>query len=420
MNVAQQSMYQIKSDAVGLTFMQVVASLRHDVGRGKGLILNEIDTLSILFYVHFGLGLPQTYHHVQQFLGYESIGINGLEPRDFLHLFQVARHHATTWRPLERVILQEVTQLDEFSRYFVRMGNFILNDINQMPVIDRINQSVGETEFPFDDEDHRRTRFLITWLDGIEREIDIQKTNIAFLLMRINVFRDTILHRLQPYTTNKQTLIRNNNLDREVRDISAQIQSLKREIQFLEAEYRRLRTLMFTGAPGGLIGIAITSTIFGRRAADIRRDINQKLIEKYKLNRLLADRLKAKEVVESMDDFLCEMTIRLQDVEQSTRNLEFVWEDIGAYIKDSSNRLGRINEGTVLLTFANEFSSVVYSWTQVSNISKELQTIIDDANRLFQLLILQGIDRVPPELLLRNSSNINQVNLIKSLKQKPE
>jgi hypothetical protein len=413
MSAVEKSTYQIQSEAVGLTYMQCVGSIRYDVSREAGLILTEVDVLSILFYVRFGLGLPRNLSETQNFLGYDRIGVNGLEPPDFLNLFLNVRFHTETWVTLERGMVDQGRNLDTFSRGFVSTGNNTLNIINQMPVIDQIRNSVGQTEFPFSDDDYVIAGFLSTWLDDIGRDIDVQKKNTKTLLLQINTFRDTILHKLQPDVDRKQKLITDHNLDAKIKDLSNQIAFLKKDLEAARAEYRRLIGLMFSGVPGGLIGIAVTATIFGIQAARLRREINRKLIEKDALNRLLADKLKAKEALEGMEDFFYEMTIRLQDAEQSVTNLEFVWEDIYAYIENSSTILRTIDEGTALATFADRFSNVIYSWTQVGNIARDIQGIMSDARTTYNRLVSQGVDRVPPELLLREPPNYHQVNLTK-------
>jgi hypothetical protein len=418
MNAAQQSMYQIKSDAVGLTYMQAVASIKYDVAREAGLILTKVDVLGILFYVRFGLGLPRNLSETQNFLGYEHIGINGLEPPDFLNLFQNVRTHAETWVTLERDMVNQGRYLDTFSRGFVATGNNTLDIIEQMPVMDRIRQPNGETEFPFDNDDYAIIKLLSTWLDQIGRDIAAEKHNTKTLLLQINTFRNTILHKLQPDVDRKQKLIKEHELDVDIKDISNQIASLKAELESLREEHRRLISLIFIGIPGRVIGIAITTTIFGIQAARRRREINQKLVEKDRLNQLLVDKLKAKAVLEDMEYFFYDVIIRLQDAEQSVKNLEFVWEDLYVYINNSSHRLQTMNNGTDLLNFANEFSGVVYSWTQIGNIAREIQGIMTEARSLFNLLILQGIDRVPPELLFSEPRNINQVDLTKYLLSK--
>ncbi len=378
----------VSSADVPVVLLQITTGENPDVKRDVGLILTQEDIINIKLYVKKGLSLPIEDREVISYIGYSSIGIAGLEPTDIKALFLAIKTNAVKWESLESDIKQQSINLDIFATRITASGDDIISAIAEMPIDKRIKQKVGgldlrginpDLQIPFSKEDGTIAYELKGLLEVMKKDVIEQKDSTTAIKNRIKDFRSEIATKIEPTVANKRTIIAQSNLEKTNSDLRAQISEKTARIEQLKKDYDKYVGLVFTGAPGGLIALAITSGIFGEKADKARKEKNQ-LIEE---NKQLLERLSTGESVEKMirrlGDNLLDIQTRLIDAEQACEHLEFVWNTILENIQASLTAFNNVNDGLSLLRFKSEFTRIIDPWRKVKDYSSKLILLFDQA-----------------------------------------
>lgn len=403
MAVAQFTPTTVDSTQLPEVAVRMLAGEYADTERDKGLILTQEDIINLKLYVKAALALPEKDDEVKSYIGYtgeEKIGIPGLELADIKALFSEIKGNGKKWYPIEQAVKQQSIDLDIFAKKIISTGGDILDIIKAMPVSDKVGIKVGQANLanlanqailaginiPFTDDDNDIVYELKPLLELIKRDIEQEKEKTVTLKTAISNFRIEIANVLEPAVRGKREIIKVNNLDANIKELSDRIDKLTGEIKELEEDYDKYVGLAFTGAALGVIGIAITGGIFGAKAESARKLKNEKLDEKKGLVDQLGAKNAVKKAIESLDSKFVDVHIRLIDAEQAAGNLEFVWNILLGNITESLNGFDNINDSMSLYRFATVFKRIVEPWQTVKSFASEMIKLFNDAETIYKEL----------------------------------
>ncbi|MBD1876962.1 alpha-xenorhabdolysin family binary toxin subunit A [Nodosilinea sp. FACHB-131] len=367
-------------------FIKIVTAKNDEVKREPGLILSREDIINIKLYVKYGLALPTDSQEVVTYLGYSRSGVPGLEPEDIRPLFAGIRGNAQTWNDIESNVQQQSIDLDNFASKMTSMGGKILEYINKMDIYVQAVNTVGDTslqdsgiEIPFQAEDRKVISSLGKLVEVLLKSIEVEEQKTRQLKEKIALFKTKISDELEPTVKRKWELITRANISAEVSQINSQIEILQGEIDQLKKDYDKYVGLAFTGAAGGIVGLAITGGIFGEKAEKARKSKNKKIKEKAELECRLANRQAIALSISSLNNHFEDLHIRLIDAEEGAGHLAFVWQSLYTNISNSLSSLKTIENGMDLLTFVIAFGEVINPWKEVKNSTAQLMKIFDEA-----------------------------------------
>jgi chromosome segregation ATPase len=215
--------------------------------------------------------------------------------------------------------------------------------------------------------------------------IEHHKREATSLKDQLTVFVTTIQTQLIPDVHQKLALAKKNDLEQQLKDLATEIDSLSKEIGQKNNEYTQAMNSIAWGLVGGLVGVAITGSIFGSKAEQIRKEKNQ-LID---LKRHKVEELNTKQPISAairrLEVQFEDMHMRLTDALQSASNMETLWSMLAHYVKVSAENLEQITDNQGLLAFKLRFGPVIIPWDLIGGYTKQLVEVFDSAMEQYKL-----------------------------------
>lgn len=385
---------EIKKNETPLYLMKILAGEMPGVEKEAGMILTEANILSIKRYVKKGLSLPYSLDAVIGQLGMPEIGVEGLEPKDILSLFQEIRENTLQWNDLERDIKVQAIRLDIYAKKITDTGGAILRIIDGMPIIEQVMQTVGASEIgsginiSYTDRDHKIAKGLSEVLKLMKGDVEEEKKLTDNLKLRIHNFHSTIHNELEPGVQRKRNIMKNNNLDEDIKELEENIDKLTTRIDQLIKDYDKYTGLAFTGVAGGIVGLIVTGSIYGSRAEKTRKLKNEAIAEKNGLVEQLKHKKKLRQTIEILSTQFADVQGHLKDAEAAVSNLSFVWETISQSIDESMNSFSKVEDSQSLLVFSTTFSNIINPWKNVKDYSSRLASLLEKALLTYNAIVM--------------------------------
>lgn len=363
-------------------------------GRDAALLVTKEDVLSLKRYESYGLNLPHTLDAVQLQLGITASGIPGLEPSDIMKTHGAINLHALSWAPIEAQIKDIGYGLDRFATTFYREGQGIISVIEKMDAVTRIKTTVdkltremiGEVlPTPLNETDRDTTAILSTYLSTLAEGIERQRMAATSLRDQLTVFVTTIRTQLIPDVSQKLDLVKKNDLERQIKELTTDIDSLSKEIGQKNKEYTQAKNNIAWGVMGGPVGVAITGGIFGSKAEQIRKEKNRLIREKNSKVNEVNTKQPISAAVRRLELQFEDMHIRLEDARQSASHLEDLWSMLANFVKGSAENLEQITDSQRLLAFTLQFRSVILPWELLGGYTSRLLEIFESAMDQYKL-----------------------------------
>lgn len=369
----------IASEDVPSVTLGILTGTLSEVHREAGIFTKE-DLINIKLYVKRGLALPVKRDVVEAYVGYKKVDIAGLEPADIQQLFIDIRDHCITWDDVEKSSLQQSINLDNAAEQITSVGDDIISVIGEMPLMVRI-KALGTftdqqlADITYTKEDGEVAVELGKILGDMKDDIAIQQGKTSEVKKKVSNFRIELaggvlsderrVPGLEAQVKQKKDLMDKNQLSVVIERLEKDIADKNERIEQLKKDYDKYTGLAFTGAAGGIIGLAITGGIFGAKAEAARKEKN-KLIDEV---RLLEDQVTGKKdlqkAVETLSRDFADIGIRMIDAEMALNNLDFMWQNMLAKIDESQQQFGKIDDGLSLTRFATAFKKVIDPWRGV-------------------------------------------------------
>lgn len=385
----------ITTDEIAPATLKLLLNEEDDTFRPAGIFTHN-DLVHIKRYIHYGMTLPRETEDVIEFIGYRDTELPGFEPHNIQHLFVHIHQHALSWEHVESMTKQQGIDLEIAGAAITATGNYILNAINEMPVIRRAEVLLQDaTADKLKDITYRRqdnvisgelTKILSAMKDDIteERQKTQQVKNIISRF-RLELTGGTdesgneIPSLIYEVKRKQKILLKNRDGD-TTRELQSEIRVRNEEIEILKREYSQFVKLSFSGLVGGIIGLIITGGIFGYRAEQVRRRKNKLLEEVAELEEQVISRQAIQQLIIRLDKELSTLDGYFTDAHVAVDHLDFMWQVMLTEITESLNTFMQINDAYSLLQFSLHLKKITLPWQRVRGYAKELVAIFDTAN----------------------------------------
>lgn len=385
----------ITADEIAPATLKLLLNEEDDTFRPAGIFTHN-DLVHIKRYIHYGMTLPRETEDVIEFIGYRDTELPGFEPHNIQHLFVHIHQHALSWEHVESMTKQQAIDLEIAGAAITATGNYILNAINEMPVIRRAEVLLQDaTADKLKDITYRRqdnvisgelTKILSAMKDDIteERQKTQQVKNIISRF-RLELTGGTdesgneIPSLIYEVKRKQKILLKNRDGD-TTRELQSEIRVRNEEIEILKREYSQFVKLSFSGLVGGIIGLIITGGIFGYRAEQVRRRKNKLLEEVAELEEQVISRQAIQQLIIRLDKELSTLDGYFTDAHVAVDHLDFMWQVMLTEITESLNTFMQINDAYSLLQFSLHLKKITLPWQRVRGYAKELVAIFDTTN----------------------------------------
>ncbi|MGJ5645434.1 alpha-xenorhabdolysin family binary toxin subunit A [Morganella morganii] len=385
----------ITADEIAPATLKLLLNEEDDTFRPAGIFTHN-DLVHIKRYIHYGMTLPRETEDVIEFIGYRDTELTGFEPHNIQRLFFHIHQHALSWEHVESMTKQQAIDLEITGAAITSTGNYILNAINEMPVIRRAEVLLQDgTADKLKDITYRRqdnvisgelTKILSAMKDDItEERRKTQQVKNIISRFRLELIGGTdesgneIPSLIYEIKRKQKTLLKNRDSD-ATRDLQSEIRVRNEEIEILKREYNQFVKLSFSGLVGGIIGLIITGGIFGYRAEQVRRRKNKLLEEVAELEEQVIARQTIQQLIIRLDKELSTLDGYFTDAHVAVDHLDFMWQVMLTEITESLNTFVQINDAYSLLQFSLQLKKITLPWQRVRGYAKELVAIFDTAN----------------------------------------
>jgi hypothetical protein len=389
----------IKPVEVATTALKLLTATEQGVARPGGIFTRE-DLINLKLYAKRGAILPQKADEVEAYVGYKSSGIPGLEPADITDLFQQIGKHCLGWDAVEQAVLGQSIDLKVFSGKFVTTGHGILGNIKEMPILEKVRGTLGgisglkPEDITYSSDDKEIAQTLGDTLELMRKDVDREQMKTLAVKKAVSDYRLVLVGGklstgadtpgLEPQVTRKRKSMVDNKLAETIRTDEDSVKEKEGRIEQLKKDYDKYVGLAFTGAAGGIIGLAITGGIFGAKAEQARKEKNE-LIEQV---RVLKEKVSASKKLQKAIDTLAldfsDIGTRILDAETAMGHLDYMWASILSLIESSQEEWKNIDNGMKLTTFISSFTNVIDPWKQVGDLSGELVRVVDEGRAEYQ------------------------------------
>ncbi|MDA5475094.1 alpha-xenorhabdolysin family binary toxin subunit A, partial [Yersinia kristensenii] len=285
--------------------------------------------------------------------------------------------------------------LDIAAKNIVSTGDEIINVINQMPITVRVKTLLGDItdkqleDITYESADHEIATALKDILDDMKTDINRHQKTTENIRQKVSNYRITLtggelssgnkVNGLEPQVKAKYDLMEKNNMRKSIKELDDKIKEKKQRIEQLKKDYDKFVGLSFTGAAGGIIGIAITGGIFGAKAEKARKEKNALIHEVSELEKKVSHQRTLQTSLETLSLLFSDIGIRMVDAESALNHLDFMWLSVLNQINESQTQFSTINNALRLTSFVNKFQQVITPWKSVADSALQLVHIFDEA-----------------------------------------
>lgn len=385
----------IKAGQVPFVMLKLLTDSAAEGGRSTGVFTTD-DLIKILLYVRSARMLPQNLADFTKDIGSDSTGISRLEPSDIIDLYQKITNHANRWTPVENKVKEQAARLQVASNDIVIIGGQIIQIINQMDILEQL-QTIKDSTITIpisSDKDTKIHTVLPEIIEKLKQSCIKQQENTREVLEAVTDYETeisggtlsngTTVIGLEPAIADKKEQAKKANLDDQIKELQNSIDELQDEIDQLNKDYDKYVGLAFTGAAGGIIGLAITGGIFGDKAETARKKRNSKIEEKDNKSKDLKRKQQVQGILNQFSTQFTDIGLRLLDAESALKHLNMMWQDIIARINHSVDKWNQVKDSDMLLSFVTDLESIVKPWSEVGDMSIELVRVFDKAYEEFK------------------------------------
>lgn len=385
----------ITADEIGPATLKLLLNEDEDTFRPAGIFTHD-DLVHIKRYINYGMTLPREAEDVIEFIGYRDTELPGFEPHNIQRLFSHIHQHALSWEHVEFMTKQQAIDLEIAGTGITTTGDYILDAINEMPVISRAKIILQDAlsdklkDIIYRRQDRIISGELIKILSAMKDDIAEERKKTQKVKNIISRFRleliggtdesgNEIPSLIYEVKRKQKTLLKSRDND-TTRDLQSDIRVRNEEIEILKREYNQFVKLSFSGLVGGIIGLIITGSIFGYRAEQVRRRKNKLLEEVAALEEQIITRQTIQQLIIRLDKELCTLDGYFTDAHVAVDHLDFMWQVMLTEINESLNTFMQINDAYSLLQFSLQLKKITLPWQRVRGYARELAAIFDTAN----------------------------------------
>jgi hypothetical protein len=359
--------------------------------RDTGLILTKDQIKNLKKYEIARLALPTELKDVIAYLGYKQGAGPGLEAPDFQETFQLINGHAKLWNPLRSDMLTVNTELVVFAgsmQVYGQSMNEVFSEIAALGLVEKHNIKTLEdlrkfeidAGITFPDIETEDRKDLGDYLNEILARVKHQANKADEIKDRLKAFGETLREEVDPAIRQKLSLIDNNSLGSEIRDLQVKIDERALAIDDKNKEYKTL----VTQAVGSIIGNLAMMIYSSVQAEKIRKERNSLTKDQEKDIALMAQKHKILAALGRIRMDFQNLDLVVIDANIATQNLITVWTSLSTFIAASVTEIHGIHDGLSMRRFRNQFNLVVKPWETIERDAKKLEEVFSAADDEFK------------------------------------
>jgi hypothetical protein len=384
----------IEKENIGDATLALLTNQDSLSARSAGIFTLE-DLINIHRHVQFALTLPTKEIDIFKWFGINDENDSLLPANELTEIILSIRKHANTWDNVELKVKEQSIDLSLTSRNIIQTGAQILEYINHMPIIQKISDSLEDlsesdlNQITYQNDDQQIATELLSILHLIKGDIKQQSIKTIQIKNTVSDFRSHITGGyLSDYTHVDSLLFTIKGLYQQLESnedpsnnesfYKELIAFKKNELHQLEQEYNHFVKLCFTGLAGGIIGLVITSSIFGVKAESIRDRKNKLIKEIEEINHKLHQEELLQKTIFDIQINLQKIEGLFKDARLAIDHLDYMWLVILTEVKQSIDIFARINNAEKLIRFITQFKRIITSWISIQDYSVHLIKLFDE------------------------------------------
>ncbi|WP_223448120.1 MULTISPECIES: alpha-xenorhabdolysin family binary toxin subunit A [Pseudomonas] len=388
--IQEQTITAEELNSLTSDFMGAVSGTLVGVEREPGLLITNDDIRKIRRYVNAGLALPIEIEEIEQIHKYDQLNIAGLKSADMQNLYKSMKNHAETWSPLESNMKRVGSDLHVFADNFTSSGLSIINYLKTLPnYISGIGKIDGLTpeeienlpEIQLTGDEKQKIPALLALVDELKTVITEHSASTQTTTAKISEFKQEITNSLKPALGLKIALCNSHNFNEEVKDLNDSLDILNQRINEKLAEIEEYSESKWWGLLGGAVGFIVTSTIYGNKAQQARKELDQLTTERREIEAKIATISAAFASLRAFETSLLDLQIRIEDAAGSSSNLESLWELIEKYVDSSSKKLDGVTNAMYLVSFVSRLNTMIENWSSIKKQAGDLLTAFNNVTR---------------------------------------
>ncbi|WP_265510881.1 alpha-xenorhabdolysin family binary toxin subunit A [Providencia rustigianii] len=353
------------------------------------------DLINIHRHVQFALTLPMKESDILKWFGINDENDELLPATELADVIINIRSHANTWDNVEKQVKEQSVDLSLTSRNIIQTGDQIVEYINHMPIIQKISESLDNLsehelkQITYQNDDQQIATELLSILQLIKGDIKQQSVKTIRIKNTVSDFRAHITGGyLSDYSHVESLLFNIKGLYQQLESkndpetaesfLKELIEFKKNELIQLEQEYSHYVKLCFTGLAGGIIGLLITSSIFGSKAEAIRHRKNLIIKEIEETNAKINQEKLLQKTIFDIQINLQKIEGLFKDARLAIDHLDYMWLVILTEVKQSIDIFSKINNAEKLLRFISQFKRIITSWSSIQDYSVHLIKLFDE------------------------------------------
>lgn len=388
--IQEQTITAEELNSLTSDFLGAVSGTLEGVERKQGLLITNDDIRKIRRYVNAGLELPIEIEEIEQIHKYDQLNIAGLKSADMQALFKSMREHAKTWSPLESNMKKVGTDLHVFADNFTSSSQSIIDFLKGLPSyisgtgkIDGLTPEEIENlpEIQLTGDEKQKIPALLALVDELKTVITEHSASTQTTKAQITEFKREISNSLKPALGLKLALCNSHNFNEEIRQLNEDLDSLNQRINEKLAEIEEYSESKWWGLLGGAVGFIVTSTIYGNKAQQARKELDQLTTERREFEAEIATISAAFASLRAFETSLQDLQIRIEDAAGSSSNLESLWELIEKYVDSSSKKLDGVTNAMYLVSFVSRLNTMIENWSAIKKQAGDLLTAFNNVTR---------------------------------------
>lgn len=386
----------IEKENIGNATLALLTNQDTLSARSAGIFTLD-DLVNIHKHVRFALSLPLREIDILKWFSINDSTELPINHHDLTSAIIDIRNHANSWDNVEQQVKEQSVNLSLTSRNITQTGNQIIEYINHMPILQKISDSLDELttndldKITYQNDDQQIATELISILNIIKNDIKQQSIKTIKIKNTVSDFRAYITGGYLSNFEHVESLLFNiksiyqqletTNQDNTESFLKEMIEFKKQNIVQLEQEYSHFIKLCFTGLAGGIIGLVITSSIFGPKADAIRVKKNELLKEIAEINTKINNKKLIQKTIFDIQINLHKIEGLFKDARLAIDHLDYMWLIILTEIKQSIDIFQRINNADKLIRFITQFKKIIMSWSSIQDYSVHLITLFDELQK---------------------------------------
>lgn len=368
-------------------YVKATAGKLPGVTRAPGLLVTNDDIRKIKRYIKVALELPTDTGEIEQRFHYDTLDVAGLKSADMQVLYKTINDHAHTWDSIEKNMRTVGSDLHIFAENFTTSCDAITTYLKSLPSYLEATGKVGDLspeeidklpELRIKENEQHRLLPLAELVNDLKQVITQHSQSTKTVKAEIETFNTEIQNKISPTLARKIALSSSRLTDDKAIELNSRLDVLKERIEEKSAEAQKHSSDKWWGLFGGAVGLLITSTIFGGKATEARKEAEALTADKFELEREIKVHDSILALLREQETHLQDLQLRVNHAASGSSNLASLWALIENYVRTSSSQLDGVTNAMFLVAFVSRLNQMKNNWASIKTHAFDLLTAFNN------------------------------------------